>query len=275
MENELLFHGNIEKGKLKTVVVTGATGAIGKAISWQIAEKEGYMVIMVARDKSRGFEAVREVRHRSGNPNVYCCLADLSLRGEIEILANSISMPVDVLVNNAACTPIGREETRDGIEKQWATNVLSYYWMMHAFTPHLKEAGSSRIVNVASYWAGGLDLQDPEFKNRQYDNGSAYRQSKQADRMLSTAFAEKLKPLGIAVNSCHPGEVNSKLSNDLGFGGHESPDKGAETPVWLATTSVGLESTGRYFEYLKERSCMFSHDAAAVKQLYDLCESYG
>ncbi len=275
MENELLFNGKIEKENLKTVVVTGATGAIGKAIAWQIAGKDGYMVIMVARNKTKGFEAVREVRRRSGNPNVYCYLADLSLKEEIEKLASSIYMSVDVLVNNAACTPVAREETRDGIEKQWATNVLGYFWMMHAFAPHLKEASSSRIVNVASYWAGGLDLQDPEFKNRHYDNGSAYRQSKQADRMLSAAFAERFKPFGIAVNSCHPGEVNSRLSNDLGFGGHESPDKGAETPVWLAMTSVGIESTGRYFEYLKERSCMFSNDAVVVRQLYDLCESYG
>jgi retinol dehydrogenase-13 len=115
---------------------------------------------------------------------------------------------------------------------------------------------------------------DPEFRLKNYDNNSAYRQSKQADRMLSSAFAEKLKPLGIAVNVCHPGEVNSRLSNELGFGGHESADRGAETPVWLATASEGLESTGKYYEYLKERSCMFSRDAEAVKKLYDLCASY-
>ncbi len=274
MENELFFNGNIENGSLKIVIVTGSTGAIGKAIARQIAVKEGYMVIMVARDKAKATQAVREVRNESGNQNVYYLLADLSSKKEIRNLANSISLPLDVLVNNAACTPVVREETTGGIEKQWATNVLGYFWIMDAFTQHLKKAAPSRIVNVASYYAGGLDLGDPEFRMRNYENNSAYRQSKQADRMLSVAFAEKFKPFGIAVNACHPGEVNSRLSNDLGFGGHESPDKGAATPVWLATTPVGLESTGKYFEYLMERTCMFSRDARAVKQLYDLCASY-
>jgi len=274
MGNELLFHGNIEKGDLKTVVVTGATGAIGKAISRQIAGKQDYMVIMISRDEIRAVQAVSEVRKRTGSHDVYYLLADLSSKEEIENLANSISMPLDVLINNAACTPVVREETSDGIEKQWATNVLGYFWMINTFSKLLSKSAPSRIVNVASYYAGGLDLGDPEFRLRNYDNNSAYRQSKQADRMLSSAFAEKFKSRGISVNACHPGEVNSRLSNDLGFGGHESADKGAETPVWLATTSVGMEFTGKYFEYLQERSCMFSRDAGAVKHLYDLCESY-
>jgi NAD(P)-dependent dehydrogenase (short-subunit alcohol dehydrogenase family) len=90
-------------------------------------------------------------------------------------------------------------------------------------------------VNVASYWAGGLDLGDLEFKRRPYDNDQAYRQSKQADRMLSVAFAERLREHRVWVNACHPGDVRSRLSANLGFGGHETPEQGAATPVWLAT----------------------------------------
>jgi NAD(P)-dependent dehydrogenase (short-subunit alcohol dehydrogenase family) len=72
------------------------------------------------------------------------------------------------------------------------------------FTDILKASAPARAVNVASYWAGGLDLTDLEFKRRNYDNDKAYRQSKQANRMLSAAFAEKLKPHQIAVKACHP-----------------------------------------------------------------------
>jgi len=129
-------------------------------------------------------------------------------------------------------------------------------------------------VNVASYWAGNLDLDDLEFTQRNYDNGTAYRQSKQANRMLTVAFAERLKPLGITVNVCHPGEVNSKLSNDLGFGGHESPEQGAATPVWLATSDDVEGITGSYFEHLHQISCQFSHDKKSIEKLYEICSKY-
>ncbi len=74
---------------------------------------------------------------------------------------------------------------------QFATNVLEYFWLGETFTPILKSSAPARIINVASYWAGGLDMNDFEFTRREYDNDNAYRQSKQAGRMLSTAFAEK------------------------------------------------------------------------------------
>ena len=156
------------------------------------------------------------------------------------------------LINNAGTTPRQRLETPEGIEMQFATNVLGYFWMTQAFADVLKRSAPARIVNVASYWAGDLDLADLEFKRRRYDNGIAYRQSKQANRMLTVAFAERLQGDAVTVNVCHPGDVNSKLSNDLGFGGHESPDTGARTPVWLATGQEGGEQTGRYFEHMRQ-----------------------
>jgi len=65
--------------------------------------------------------------------------------------------------------------------------------------------------------------------------------------MLSTYSSSLLAPDGIKVNACHPGEVSSKLSNDLGFGGHESPSQGAATPVWLAVSEDISNITGKYF----------------------------
>ncbi len=92
--------------------------------------------------------------------------------------------------------------------------------------------------------------------------------------MLTVAFAERLAEQNITVNACHPGEVNSKLSNDLGFGGHEAPAEGAATPVWLVTHPIGGEKTGRYFEYRREVHCRFSDDRMAIERLYRLCEGY-
>ena len=227
---------------------------------------------MVIRDEPKGVRARDEIFNATRNSNVDFEVVDLSDKAEIFRFAKNLETPVNVLVNNAATTPRQRIESLEAIELQWATNVLGYYWMISAFSNHLQNAKTARVVNVASYWAGGMDLNDPEFKHRRYHNDTAYRQSKQADRMISAAFAEKLD--GIAVNACHPGDVNSNLSNDLGFGGHESPDEGARTPVLLATKEVGIENTGKYYEHGRETSCQFSKNTNDIKQLMQLCSKY-
>jgi NAD(P)-dependent dehydrogenase (short-subunit alcohol dehydrogenase family) len=201
-------------------------------------------------------------------------MVDISRKASIWELASRWDGPLDVLVNNAATTPPTRAITPEGIELQFATNVLGYFWMTEAFTNTLKVSAPSRVVNVASYWAGDLDLDDLEFIRRRYTNSQAYRQSKQANRMLTVVFSEKLNPFGISVNACHPGDVNSKLSNDLGFGGHETPAQGARTPVWLATEGVGERYTGKYFENMQEKHDRFSEDYQAIKKLYKICSGY-
>jgi NAD(P)-dependent dehydrogenase (short-subunit alcohol dehydrogenase family) len=143
--------------------------------------------------------------------------------------------------------------------------------MTQAFAGLLARSAPARVVLVASYWAGGLDLGDMQFERRRYDNDAAYRQSKQAERMLATAFAERLRDRGVVVNACHPGDVASALSHSLGFGGSESPAQSATTPVWLATSPEAGAPTGCYFEHQRERSCRFGADRAAVDALYQAC----
>jgi NAD(P)-dependent dehydrogenase (short-subunit alcohol dehydrogenase family) len=263
-----------EDSKRRVALVTGATGAIGKAIARQIAQQQAYEVVLACRNEEKGRQAVTDITRATGNNHVRYELVDVSRYSSIQALAERWRGPLHVLVNNAAVTPRTRQETPEGIELQFATNVLGYFWMIQAFSEHLKRSSPSRVVNVASYWAGDLDLDDLEFKRRRYSNGPAYRQSKQANRMLTVAFAERLKPYGVSVNACHPGDVNSRLSNNLGFGGHESPDEGARTPVWLATSPVGRQETGKYFEHLREVRCRFGEDRPAVEKLYEICLSY-
>jgi NAD(P)-dependent dehydrogenase (short-subunit alcohol dehydrogenase family) len=255
-------------------LVTGATGAIGKAIAERIAARPDYEVVLVCRDAAKAETTVREIRRRTGNARVRYELVDLARRASIRALAERWRGSAHVLVNNAAVTPRRREETPEGIERQFATNVLGYFWMIAAFRDHLTRSAPARIVNVASYWAGGLELDDLEFKRRCYDNDEAYRQSKQAGRMLTTAFAERLKGARIAVNACHPGDVVSTLSRNLGFGGQETPDRAARTPAWLATEVVGTDVTGKYFEHQREVPCRFGADREAVEALFHACEGY-
>jgi len=142
------------------------------------------------------------------------------------------------------------------------------------FKDILYSSGPARIVDVASYWAGGLNLSDLEFRRRSYNNGSAYRQSKQANRMLVAAWAGRLDPENVTINACHPGDVNSHLSNNLGFGGNQSPDQGAETPVWLATNPIGGQITGKYFEDQLESQCRFGKNLIEAERLFNVCLDY-
>lgn len=259
--------------RTQVAVVTGATGAIGKAIARQLAEHK-YEVVLAVRNESKAQQAVADIQQTTGNSRVRYELVDLARQASIQALAARWEGPMHVLVNNAGATPRRREETPEGIEMQFATNVLGYFWMIRAFSGTLEQSAPARVVNVASYWAGGLDLSDLEFDRRGYSNGAAYRQSKQADRMLTVAFAERLEPYDIAVNACHPGDVNSTLSNNLGFGGHESPDEGASTPVWLATSEAGQRQTGKYFEHKRPSPDRFAGDKQAIEALYQACLDY-
>lgn len=255
-------------------LVTGATGAIGKAIARQLAESDNARVVLVCRDPIKAERAVTEIIRQTGNPGVRFELANLSRFADIHSLALRWTGPLHVLINNAACTPRNRQETPEGIEMQFATNVLGYFWLMQAFTDILKSSAPAQIINVASYWAGGLDTSDLEFSRRRYDNDSAYRQSKQINRMLSSAFAQQLAPYQIAVNACHPGDVHSTLSHNLGFGGHETPDQAALTPVWLATRPIAQRSSGRYYEHKRDVECSFCRDKQAVADVYQICKNY-
>jgi NAD(P)-dependent dehydrogenase (short-subunit alcohol dehydrogenase family) len=259
---------------IRVVLITGANGAIGQAIARQMAALPQYELVLVGRNEQRMAEATAAVQSATGNRRVRYELADLSRQADILDLAGRWQGPLHVLVNNAAASPRRRQETPEGIEVQWATNVLGYFWLIRAFRDHLIASAPARIVNVASYYAGNLDLTDVEFEQRPYDNKRAYRQSKQANRILTAVFARRFAGQGVVVNACHPGDVNSQLSNDLGFGGHESADEGARTPVWLATHPDAAQVSGQYFAQKRSVPDPFVQDETAVEALYRLCLTY-
>jgi NAD(P)-dependent dehydrogenase (short-subunit alcohol dehydrogenase family) len=260
--------------RLRMALVTGATGAIGRAIAAGIAALQNFELIVTGRDPGRLRQLVADLRQTAGHTRIRGEAVDLASHESIAALGRRFEGPLDVLVNDAAVAPPRRQQTAGGIELVFATNVLGYVWMMRELLPALRAGQAARIVNVASYWAGDLDLDDLEFKRRRYDSHAAYRQSKQANRMLTAAWAARLKGAAISVNSCHPGDVNSRLSNDLGFGGAESPAAGAQTPLWLATSQDVAGKTGGYFEHGRQATCQFCKDRARVERLCEICDGY-
>lgn len=260
--------------RIRTALITGSTGAIGHAIADGIAKLPSYALVVVGRDPSKVEGLVAQLRSKHRGVQIRGEIVDVSSQRSVAEFARRWEGPLDVLINNAAVAPPRREQTADGIERVFATNVLGYLWMTKAFEPALRTGEDARVVNVASYWAGDLDIGDLEFKRRHYDNDVAYRQSKQANRMLTVAWAHRLAAGQITVNCCHPGDVNSKLSNDLGFGGSDSPTAGAHAPLWLATSREAQGKTGLYYEHGHLTFCQLSTDTEAVERLAKVCDGY-
>jgi len=238
-----------------------------------MAERD-FDVIMVCRNPERAEQAAKQVTKAVAGAAVRSEIVDVSRREAIFAFASRWRGPLDVLVNNAAFAPRRRTETPEGIEMEFATNVLGYVWMMRAFEKALRASAPARVVNVASYWAGDLELDDLQFKQRAYNNDTAYRQSKQANRMLTVAFAKRWPAPELTVNACHPGDANSALSNSLGYGGSASPEQAADTPVWLATDPSVAGVTGKYFASRQMRPCEFAGDSKAVATLDEICARY-
>jgi NAD(P)-dependent dehydrogenase (short-subunit alcohol dehydrogenase family) len=269
----------------RRVLITGASSGIGRAAAVALAAA-GAHVLMVCRDPSRGRAARDEAVERSGNESVEVLLADLSVQARVRDLAAGLrrrGLPLHVLINNAGILEPARRVGADGIELTWATNVLSYHLLTELLLGPLRDGAPSRVVNVASEMAGGLDLDDVQYERRPYSGSAAYSQSKQADRMLTWALARRLEGSGVTANALHPGAVNTGLlAKSSGLAGAEasawarsvgrSPAEGADTVVWLATSPEVSELSGRFWSSRREAACRF-RNTGQEERLRALCDA--
>ena len=270
---------------MKTCVVTGANSGIGKETARALA-RLGYRVVLACRDFQRGEAARQDIARTTGNTGVELLIVDFALQASIRDFARAFldsHRELHVLVNNAGLWSNRRREGPDGIEETWAVNVLGYFLLTDLLLGRLRESGPARIVNVASEYAGGLDLDDVEFRRRSYSGTAAYRQSKQADRMLTWALARRLEGTGITANAMHPGGVNTPLMAKggglLGMAGSayaklsgKSPAQGADTVMWLASSPEVEGRSGEFWIHRRAVPCRF-RDPAAEERLWSLCAS--
>lgn len=226
-------------------IVTGASSGIGKEIARNLAYF-GATVVLACRSRERGSAALQEIAEDSGNDRLTVLPLDLSEPESIRGFVQQVTIgdaPIHVLVNNAGTYRETRETTADGRELTWATNVLGPFMLTNLLAPSLIAGGPSRIVNLASKLAGGLDLDDLDFERRSYSGTKAYKQSKQANRMLTWGCQQRIGDI-VSVNACHPGGVNTRIYDNLsglaaavmkvGRRFMKTPAEGARTPTRLA-----------------------------------------
>lgn len=244
----------------KVVVITGATSGIG----WVAAEKlarMGARLVLIARDRSRGEATLARLREAGPGISHTAHYANLSAIAEMKRVAGEIAAAeprVDVLVNNAGALFSSRQITTDGLEMTFATNHLSYFVVTHGLAGRLQTTPGARVVNTSSHahQRAHLDFDDLQ-SAKGYRGFPVYGRSKLCNILFTRELAKRWADTGVTANSLHPGFVSTRFGDQSGGMFQRliplaklfaiSPEKGAETILYLATSDGVAKVSGKYF----------------------------
>src|SRR5712692_6371391 len=243
----------------RVCMVTGATGALGKATASEFARRSA-TVIAVGRDEGRGRALLASVRQASGAGSVELLLADLSDLRSVRTLVKSFGAShhrLDVLVNNAAVFKRRRIETADGFELMFATNFLGPFLLTNLLVPALRTGAPSRMITVSAPTTTELDFADLQSKAN-WQPLHTFGASKMADLLFTFAVARRLEGTKVFANVLHPGLMESDLMRELAAPARfvvgvvsRSPEQAAQTVAYLASSPELEGVTGRFFKGAK------------------------
>ena len=243
----------------KTVVITGATSGIGAVAARRLAE-QGARIVIVARDRGRAEETLRDLRIANPAQRHSAFYADLSRLAEMKRVAAEIAAAepkIDVLMNNAGLICAGNEQTEDGLELMFATNHLAYFVLTHLLLERLRTAGDARIVSTASDAHRRARL---DFDGLQAQKGMAgYGTTKLCNILFTRELALRIAGSGLTANCLHPGFVATRFGDNTGGAMRTSlamakrlfalsPEEGAKTMVYLASSAEVAGRSGGYYE---------------------------
>jgi NAD(P)-dependent dehydrogenase (short-subunit alcohol dehydrogenase family) len=268
--------------KGKVCLVTGATSGIGKATAIGLAA-QGATVVIACRNREKGEAVKQEIARTTGNNSLDLMVADLASiestkKGAADFLARYPKL--HVLVNQAGLYQDKRVLTPDGLETMFVVNHLSYFLLTHLLMPALKAGAPSRIVNGSGgvEAAGKIDFDDLQGEKK-FGPVKALAQSKLGNFLFTYELARRLEGTGVTVNIMQPGGVKTELGKGQGgFFGFmlwlmrplfSTPEQGADTLVWLASSPEAKGVNGKYFTKRKEaKSSARSHDKELAARLW-------
>jgi NAD(P)-dependent dehydrogenase (short-subunit alcohol dehydrogenase family) len=271
--------------KDKICLITGATSGIGKATAIELA-KRGAKIIYTARDLQKAEIVKEDIVSKSQNHNVEFFECELSSFESIKKFSDKFKerySALHILINNAGLWEARRKISKDGIEITFAVNYLAPFLLTNLLLDLLKKSAPSRIINVSGLHSiGKFDLNDLESK-RHYNGMHTYSNSKCEIILFTKALARRLENSGVTANIAQPGMVRTGLYRDLPLiakkfiflFGAVSPDEGAKTTIYLATSNEVSNISGEYFEKEKitSSSDKFNNKEEAEK-LWEISTTY-
>jgi NAD(P)-dependent dehydrogenase (short-subunit alcohol dehydrogenase family) len=269
----------------KTVLITGGTCGIGRAAAVGLASM-GARVGITGRDRSRAERAAAGIADESGNAAVDVFVADMSSQAEVRRLAGEVlaAYPrLDVLLNNVGGFWAHRHVTADGLEHTFALNHLAPFLLTNLLLERLTASAPARVVTVSSgaQSMGRIDFDDL-MAERKYSGQRAYNQSKLANVMFTYELSRRLEGTGVTATALHPGMTSTAFGAEDSARGWgpiiavmrlfmRSPERGAETPVYLASSPEAEGVTGRYFANRTARkSHRSSYDTVTTARLWQV-----
>ena len=272
----------------KTCMVTGASRGIGFYTAQALALK-GAHVVLIGHHHGRGQEAVDKIHQADPEASATFFYTDLMDQAQIRELNRTFRERydrLDVLVNNAGAFFLRRGESPDGIERTFALNHLNYFLVTNLLLDLIKESAPARIVNVSSESHRGnrLHFDDLEFERRPYWGLNAYGESKLANLLFTYELDRRLGQDDVTVNALHPGFVNTHIGkqypllrpimNILHALFAKSPEEGAETVIYLASSPDVAGVSGKYFiDREPIRSSSASYETGDARRLWEVSES--
>ncbi|OIO85574.1 MAG: short-chain dehydrogenase [Anaerolineae bacterium CG2_30_57_67] len=268
----------------KTILVTGATSGIGLVAARQLA-RQGGSVVLVGRSAAKLSTVAEQIKTQTGNTQIETIVADLSTHAGVQHTAHEFKKRyprLDVLLNNAGAIFSSRQVSADGLELTFALNHLNYFHLTMLLMDVLKASNAARVVNVSSDAHRGQKLDFDDLQNsKNYSRFSAYGRSKLMNLLFTYELARKLEGTKITANALHPGFVSTgfALNNQglLRWGVKLlrifalTPEKGAETSIYLASSPEVEGVTGKYFSDRKMiNSDPVSYDKTTAEKLWQV-----
>ena len=263
--------------KDKTCIITGATSGIGKVTALAVAA-EGCRLVLPLRNMQKGEALKEEILQKTGNEHVELFPCRLDSFESIREFAGKFREKysgLHLLVNNAGLWEMKRKTSEDGIEMNFAVNHLAPFLLTNLLLDVIKKSSPARIINVASeaHRQGKMRFDDLEGEKK-WSGFRSYAQSKLANILFTRKLSAMVAENGITVNSLHPGVVSTRLFDKMPpflrgifrlF--MISPEKGAQTSIYLATSPEVEKTTGKYFakKKIKKPNAEALSDANADK----------
>jgi retinol dehydrogenase-14 len=275
----------LKKDMSKIVLITGATGAIGKAAALELA-KADCRLILSGRNIQK-LEAVKsEIVENTRNSDIYCVVADLSEAKSIRKAVDEIRSKytsINALINVAAIFKSKRLLNSSGNEYMFATNHLGPFLLTNELLSLLKSGKPSRIITVSAPSFTKINFEDLNGEKK-FSAGftGAFGASKMMNIMFTYALARRLEGTGVSATVFHPGLVKSELTREmpaiLNFIFKNVSNKPGNAGKMLCNLAIDNEFENSNGTFIKVdgkeiKSNKYSYDKDLQEKLWSVSES--